>query len=85
MQIVDGVVRVVFMTVALCMGVNFIGLHCTIHYGTPSSTGDYFQEKVGPVDLGNQLSQPLIGNLNMPFLKIYPTAKMLGWQQLDII
>ena len=44
MQIADGVVRIVFATVALGMGVNFIGLHRTIHYGAPSSIEDYFQE-----------------------------------------
>ena len=40
----DGIVRVVFATVALGMGVNFVGLNRVIHYGTPSSIEDYFQE-----------------------------------------
>lgn len=40
----DGVVRVVFATMALGMGVNFTGLTCTIHYGAPRSLDDYFQE-----------------------------------------
>ena len=40
----DGVVRVVFATMALGMGVNFSGLTCTIHYGAPCSLDDYFQE-----------------------------------------
>ena len=44
MQVADGVVRVVFATVALGMGINFIGLHRTIHYGASSSIEDYFQE-----------------------------------------
>ena len=40
----DGVIRVVFATVALGMGVNFVGLNRIIHYGAPSSIDDYFQE-----------------------------------------
>ena len=40
----DGVMRVVFATMALGMGVNFSGLTCTIHYGAPRSLDDYFQE-----------------------------------------
>ena len=35
MQKPDGVVRVVFATVALGMGVNFTSLNKTIHYGAP--------------------------------------------------
>ena len=44
MQNANGVVRVVFATVALGMGVNFIGLNKVIHYGAPASIDDYFQE-----------------------------------------
>ena len=40
----DGVVRVVFATMALGMGVNFVNLHTIIHYGAPWSLEDYFQE-----------------------------------------
>ena len=40
----DGVVRFVFATVALGMGVNFKGLNRTIHYAAPTSVEDYFQE-----------------------------------------
>ena len=40
----DGIVRVVFATMALEMGVNFSGLTSTIHYGAPCSLDDYFQE-----------------------------------------
>ena len=40
----NGVVRVVFCTVALGMGVNFVGLNHIIHYGAPSSIEDYYQE-----------------------------------------
>ena len=40
----DGVVRVVFATVALGMGVNFKDINSVIHYGAPKSVEDYFQE-----------------------------------------
>ena len=40
----DGVVRVVFATNALGMGVDFRGLCNIIHYGAPRSMDDYFQE-----------------------------------------
>ncbi len=40
----DGVVRVVFATNSLGMGVNFVGLNTTVHYGAPRSIEDYFQE-----------------------------------------
>ena len=41
---VDGLVRVVFATIALGMGVNLVGVNNVIHYGAPSSMEDYFQE-----------------------------------------
>ena len=44
MEKVDGIVRVVFATVALGMGVNFVGLKDVLHYGAPSTIEDYFQE-----------------------------------------
>lgn len=40
----DGVVRVVFATVALGMGVNLKDVNTIIHYGAPKSIEDYFQE-----------------------------------------
>ena len=40
----DGVVRVVFASVALGMGVNLKGVNNIIHYGAPRSVEDYFQE-----------------------------------------
>ncbi len=40
----DGTIRVVFATMALGMGVNFVGLYATMHYGAPRSLEDYFQE-----------------------------------------
>lgn len=40
----DGVVRVVFATMALGMDVGFVGLNTIIHYGEPCSRDDYFQE-----------------------------------------
>ena len=44
MQDRSGLVRVVFCTVALGMGVNFAGLSYIIHYGAPRSIEDYFQQ-----------------------------------------
>ena len=38
---------VVFATVALGMGVNFVGLNRIIHYAAPKSIEDYFQELGG--------------------------------------
>lgn len=40
----EGVVRVVFATVALGMGVDFHTVNSAIHYGAPCSIDDYFQE-----------------------------------------
>ncbi len=40
----DGVVRVVFATIALGMGVNLKDVNTIIHYGAPKSVEDYFQE-----------------------------------------
>ena len=40
----DGVVQVVFATMALGMGVDFKSLDYVIHYGTPRSLEDYMQE-----------------------------------------
>lgn len=40
----DGVVRVVFATIALGMGVNLQDVNTVIHYGAPKSVEDYFQE-----------------------------------------
>ncbi|KAL5497586.1 hypothetical protein EMCRGX_G014086 [Ephydatia muelleri] len=40
----DGVVRVVFATMALGMGVDFKSLDYVIHYGAPRSLEDYMQE-----------------------------------------
>ena len=40
----DGTIRVVFATMALGMGVNFVRLTSTIHYGAPRCIDDYFQE-----------------------------------------
>lgn len=38
------VVRIVFATVALGMGVNLASLNKVIHYDAPRSLDDYFQE-----------------------------------------
>ena len=40
----NGVVRIVFATVALGMGINLRGVNTIIHYGAPHSIDDYFQE-----------------------------------------
>ena len=40
----DGVVRVVFATIALGMGIDLRGVNTIIHYGAPRSIDDYFQE-----------------------------------------
>ena len=40
----DGVVWIVFTTVALGTGVNLKGVNIIIHYGAPRSIDDYFQE-----------------------------------------
>ena len=39
----DGVVRVVFASVAMGMGIDLRGVNTIIHYGAPSSMEDYFQ------------------------------------------
>ena len=43
----DGVVRVVFATIALGMGVNLRDVNTIIHYGGPQSIDDYFQGRGG--------------------------------------
>ena len=40
----EGIVRIVFATVALGMGVNLRDTNTTIHYGAPQTIDDYFQE-----------------------------------------
>lgn len=40
----DGIVRIVFATVALGMGIDFHGINQILHYGAPCSIDDYFQE-----------------------------------------
>ena len=42
--VADGVVRVVFASVALGMGVDLRDVNNVIHYGAPQSVEDYFQE-----------------------------------------
>ena len=44
LSIPDGLVRVVFATIAMGMGVNFTDINLVIHYGAPQSLDDYFQE-----------------------------------------
>lgn len=40
----DGVVRIVFATVAFGMGNNLRDINMIVHYGASQSTDDYFQE-----------------------------------------
>ena len=40
----DGVVTIVFATVALGVGVNLRDVNMVAHYGAPSSIDNYFQE-----------------------------------------
>ena len=40
----DGVVRIVFATIALGMGIDLRDVNTIIHYGAPRSLEDYFQE-----------------------------------------
>ena len=40
----DGVVRVVFATIALGMGIDLRDVNTVVHYGAPHSLEDYFQE-----------------------------------------
>lgn len=40
----NGVVRIVFATIALGMGVNMVGVNTIWHYGAPSTLDDYLQE-----------------------------------------
>ena len=42
----DGVVRVVFATMALGMGVDFKSLDYIVHYGAPRSLEDYIHRRV---------------------------------------
>ena len=44
MQDKNGVVRIIFCTVTLGMGVHFANLNCIIHYGVPRSIKGYCQE-----------------------------------------
>ena len=44
LRLPDGVVRVVFATVALGMGIDVRDVNTIIHYGAPRSLEDYFQE-----------------------------------------
>ena len=54
--VADGVVRVVFASVALGMGVDLRDVNNVIHYGAPQSVEDYFQEsgRGGDVVVGKQ-------------------------------
>ena len=44
LEVPEGVVRVVFATVALGMGINLQDVNTILHYGAPLCIEDYFQE-----------------------------------------
>ena len=52
-----GVVRVLFATIALGMGVNLQEVNTIIRYGAPQNIEDYFQEYGKVEDLVNLLNQ----------------------------
>lgn len=54
-----GVVRVVFASVALGMGVDLRGVNTIIHYGAPSSIEDYFQAS-GRAGRGGESSKSIV-------------------------
>ena len=56
LSVQDGIVRVVFATNALGMGVNMAGVNTIIRYGAPSSIDDYFQESGRAGRSGDQAS-----------------------------
>ena len=55
----DGVVRVVFANVALGMGIDLKDVNTIIHYGSPQSIEDYFQES-GRGDRSGSNAQSLV-------------------------
>ena len=56
----DSVLRVVFATTALGMGVDFKNLDYIIHYGAPRSLEDYMAELA---EITNRLDPEFTGNL----------------------
>ena len=52
----DGVLRIIFATNALGMGINIENLNKIVHYGAPSTLEDYFQESGRAGRAGNQSS-----------------------------
>ena len=58
-----GVVRIVFATVALGMGVNLCNVDTIIHYGSPMSIDDYFQESGRAGCSGNYANLLCTGSL----------------------
>ena len=44
LAIPDGLIREVFATITMGMGVNFSDISLVIHYGAPQSLDDYFHE-----------------------------------------
>ncbi|CAB4004938.1 Werner syndrome ATP-dependent helicase, partial [Paramuricea clavata] len=56
----DGIVRVVFCTIAFGMGVNVKGAHLVIHVGPSGDLDDYLQESGRIGRTGNQLNHAIL-------------------------
>ena len=86
MQKEDGVVRIVFATVALGMGVNFVGLNRVIHYGAPSSIEDYFQECGRAGRSGDQAKSTIYWKASdAPLKRTHQIPELLRFVQYVII
>ena len=46
----DGILRILFATVALGMGINLRDVNTVIHYGAPNSIDDFFKRVEGVAD-----------------------------------
>lgn len=70
----NGVVRIVFATVALGMGVNLIDTNIVIHYGAPQSIDDYFQESGRGGQSGDQARSTIYWKPRDCPLKVNPIS-----------
>lgn len=75
-KMTDGVVRVLFATVALGMGVNLKDINTIIHYGAPHSLDDYFQESGRGGRTGSDASSTIYWKLaDAPVKKLLITIR----------